>query len=259
MEKIVVSIITPIYKGARYISNLLEMLQKNYEAVNKELTCTIEFIIVNDYPQEKIVLDKTKVKNIMIRVLQLPSNKGIHWARVLGIKQSIGDYILLLDQDDIIAGNYILSQLKAIGKADAVVCNGKNGRFQYIYKDINSQKSALTDEMYFLKGCQIVSPGQVLIKKNAIPEEWLRHIMKKNGADDFFLWILMLKNGLAFTMNLEKIYLHQIHLHNTSADLRGMSDSLQEMLYYLSKLEKLTKKEIFLLNLNILKRRKYLR
>ena len=57
----------------------------------------------------------------------------------------------------------------------------------------------LNNLTFYLKSHNIIkSPGQCLIKRQCIPVEWQRYIMKTNGADDLFLWILLLEKSYKF-------------------------------------------------------------
>ena len=60
-----------------------------------------------------------------------------------------------------------------------------------------------------LNGNKIVSPGQVLIRKDIIPKIWMKCHMKNNGADDFLLWILLFEQKhINVVYNPKAIYYH---------------------------------------------------
>lgn len=239
-----ISIVTPIYKGNKYISKLIQMAEKNWDSFNSKLVCSIELILVNDYPEESIKIDKRIKRNIKIRVIQLKKNKGIHNARVLGLQKAQGEYILFLDQDDMITDDYLKQQWKCMKDADAVVCNGLHKR-RMIYPNVKMQEKTLVLENFLKEKNQIVSSGQVLIKKKSIPNKWCNNIMKHNGADDYLLWILMLSEKAKFVYNTEKIYIHVVHGNNASSDLRKMNNSRKEMLSIVRRSGKLTWSEYF--------------
>ena len=81
----------------------------------------------------------------------------------------------------------------------------------------------------------IVSPGQCLIKKNSIPMEWRRCVMKKNGADDYLLWLLMFNNKMSVSVNDAFVYTHKYTGGNISADLEVMFQSSLELLELLKR------------------------
>ena len=86
---------------------------------------------------------------------------------------------------------------------------------------------------YLRVGNQIVSPGQCLIPKASIPSFWTTHICKKNGSDDYFLWILLLAQKRHFLFVDEPLYVHHYTAQNLSADAKKMDASSYEFITYL--------------------------
>lgn len=228
-----ISIIIPIYKGRQYIPYLLDTIRKNaVNLVTLHLAC--ELILVNDFPEEEISESDVQAQGFVIRVLNSKDNRGIHGARVFGLKHAQGEWIVFLDQDDQITDDYLLKQKKCIRDADAVVCNGYVTHFckdirNVIYKDIDTQIRVQDLSYYISVGNAIYSPGQVMVKKKAIPNFWRQHILKVNGADDYLLWLLMLKEEKNFTLNEEKLYIHVGHGKNVSNNTLSMTNSVHEV------------------------------
>ncbi len=224
-----VSVIVPIYKGNNYIPNIIRMLEENWKSANKMEHVEIELILVNDYPQQSLKLENRKPQNISCIAAANEKNCGIHYSRVQGLKRSKGDYILFLDQDDEISPVYIREQLRALGDNDAIICNGKNYS-DLIYKT-SSDLAGAVDENEYRKGYnRIVSPGQVLLRREAVPSEWMDNILRNNGADDYFLWMLLFRKKRRFGVQEKVLYWHLISDENTSKDGAGMNDSVFEML-----------------------------
>ena len=121
-----VSVIIPIYKGNSFISHLAYMLEENWKSVNKIEPVSIEMVLVNDFPDEKLEIKDRLMENISWIEVTNKQNSGIHFSRAQGLLHSSGDYVLFLDQDDIISPVYIREQIAELGAADAIICNGKN-------------------------------------------------------------------------------------------------------------------------------------
>lgn len=229
-----ISIICPLYKGGKYINDIIDMAIRNYNIAKKTYEIYLEVIFVNDYIYDKIELHKYKVKDISVKLLENKKNEGIHFSRVRGLEESDGDYIVFLDQDDDISDNYILSQISNIGDFDAVVCNGINMGHKIYYSRKMMQN--ICEKQEYLKGKNlIISPGQVLIKKKSVPIMWKNVILKNNGADDYFLWILMLLNGKKLGCNYNVLYKHNTTGENTSNNFTMMKKSVNEMMENLYK------------------------
>lgn len=243
-----ISIITPFYNGNEYISQLVNNI--NYNAINLHLKypeMKVELIIVNDSPQTDINIDdNTEKSEILLSIVKNNENMGIHYSRVHGLKYAKGNYIVFLDQDDVIYKDFLLSQIENIKENDVIVCAGVHAcqdKDIRIYKNKYQHNCVKDLNKYISVRQQIISPGQCLIKKTSIPMQWCKMIMKNNGADDYFLWILMLAQKRKFAINGRLLYKHVITGNNKSAELRNMDKSVDEMVGYLQNISCLSKKQ----------------
>lgn len=225
-----ISVIVPIYHGKKYIKPLIHMLEAGAAACRDR--CTIEFVLSNDDPESP--LDGYVSNHMEIRTVETDVNRGIHGARVRGLEYCTGDYVVFLDQDDVIRNNYIESQCRKIGNADAVVCRLINGKRLH-YTDTFRFEEVITRDFMLHHWCSIVSPGQVLLRKAAIPNIWKENILSDNGADDYFLWLCMMAEGKRFALNQEVLFTHVITGMNTSENTNLMMDSEEEMLSILNR------------------------
>lgn len=231
MKKTDISVIIPLYRGNKYVTNWIKLLADNFSNYEKQYHGTCEAVLVNDCPEEKIELGDVRAD---IRLYQARENLGIHGARVFGLSKARGDYVVFLDQDDRITEDYLVSQIRHLGDADAVLCDGWIERYcmsgkRIIYASSELQKNALCLQNMIDNDNQIVSPGQVLMKREAIPGLWKEQILKNNGVDDYLLWLLMLAGNRKFSINPEKCYIHVGHAANTSNNALEMYRSRMEM------------------------------
>lgn len=228
-KKTDISIIIPLYKGKKYQSRLIEMINDNLFYKDFYRKCAVEVVFVNDYPAEKIDIVHNACACEIV-VVEHSENKGIHAARVTGIKESRGNYIIMLDQDDFVKRDWLYSQWISCNtmRADFCVCNGWISRFKTLWIYDNFAKRVNDLESYLIMGNAIVSPGQVIIKKQSIPQEWLDNTQVYNGADDFLLWVIVLKKGYIFSINRDYLYLHTPERTNDSIGIEKMILSLKE-------------------------------
>lgn len=232
-----VSVIIPIYKGNGYINGLVRMISRNMDYIRGNGDrIDIELVLVNDFPDIPLEAEELeKCYDFNISIVDNSKNQGIHQTRVNGLKIASGEYILMLDQDDVIQDNCISSQCAAIGVADIVVGNGYkmiNGKKKLIYKTDKKHNLCKDEKIYLLAANQIVSPGQCLIRKEAIPKDWYEFIVDDNGGDDFYLWLLMFENNCKFAINRDCVYTHIDTGINLSLDLEKMyrsSDNVIEL------------------------------
>lgn len=218
-----VSIIVPLYHGEKYIKSIIDQAEAN--AGNT--LYGIELLLVNDDPDAPID-EKIDSASIRIRVINTEQNRGIHGARVRGLEYAVGEFILFLDQDDKVGPDYIEKQLAALGDADVAVCPALQGGRKFYHGNRKLEECIRRDYMTQM-GNFIISPGQALIRREAIPEFWKTNILKKNGADDWFLWLCMLCAGKRFVCNQEILFEHTVHSENTSADGFSMLGSMYEV------------------------------
>ena len=246
----IISIITPFYKGNRYLNQLFKVIQSNYKKMKEKYPqAEVELIIVNDSPNLDVEIPKEEF-DFQYKVINHQVNSGIHQARVTGLKNCSGEYILFLDQDDVLAENAIVSQMQIIENYNAgiVICNAyledSNGACQVLYKT-KTEFQRLNDLKFYLKSHNVIkSPGQCIIKKEYIPKEWQMYIMKKNGSDDLFLWILLLEMGYKFVVNREILYIHKYTGENLSEFENKMSISSLEIVDFLKKIDYVSQKDI---------------
>ena len=213
------------------------MLGQNAELLKRETGRETEVLLVNDSPWENIESELKSGEGseapYRLKVLTNPQNSGIHTTRVHGLSAAEGEFIQFLDQDDRITQRCLLSQYQSIGDADLVIGNGYDGQQDggkhLIYADRSVQAAAgdLNSQYYYNN--LIRSPGQVLIRRSSIPAYWAEQIMKNNGSDDAFLWILMLCRGAKAAINEEVVYEHVYTGENSSSNSEAMLRSQMEV------------------------------
>lgn len=196
----------------------------------------IEVIFVNDKVDDEIIINE-KIYKYQIKLINNKKKQGIHKSRVIGLSNAIGKYILFLDQDDYISPNFLKSQISKVSDYDVIVSNGFFGNDNKGFKEIYSKNelNKICDLKFYKAYNRIISPGQSLILRESIPSFWKENILKINGSDDYFLWVLMLFCGKKFTINRDKIYIHYESNENTSNNVKMMADSSKEVV---NKLEK---------------------
>lgn len=252
-----ISVVIPFYNGNKYINNILEMLKKNASMAQN---ISIEAIVVNDSPNIDIKYDKTLVVGYKLNIIVHEKNRGIQQSRITGIKEAKGKYILMLDQDDEIYPNMIVSQYSKIGSNAAILSNGyyeEYNKMRILYSSIKRMKRVNMLSYYFKIGNMIASPGICLIRKEMIPKEWIDNILTKNGADDWMLWVLFLAKGNKFAINQECLYVHKNDGNNTSNNMNQMLESNIEAINIVEKKIGISKELISLYKRRIFMRKNF--
>lgn len=232
-----ISIITPFYKGNKYIPGLLDMLAENMQNMEDD-SVKMEYILINDSPEEEIEYDKECDFGFDICCFDNSENLGIHASRCVGIRKARGKYIVMLDQDDMLDKNWLNAQWNAIGGNDFVISNALycQKRVKLLaYKNEEEMRDHCNKWALCLKGNKIISPGQVLIRKAIIPPIWMKCHMKNNGADDYLLWILLFEQKSRVVYNPKAVYYHCYSRESVSHRSNLMRRSETEMAHLICK------------------------
>lgn len=134
-----VSVIIPVYGVERYIERCARSL---FEQTLQD----IEFIFVNDCTPDnsikilKTILAEYPSRNSQVKIINFESNQGAAKARVVGIREATGEYIIHCDSDDwvdhrIYERLYNEAEQK---KSDIVICDmiESNGLVHNLYPQI---------------------------------------------------------------------------------------------------------------------------
>lgn len=114
-----VSVIVPVY-------NMGEKLVPSIESLLGQTLKDIEIILVNDASTDntKIVIDRLAMANSNVVAMHFDKNKGVHEARLAGLKSSSARWIGFMDSDDF-ARPAMFSTLLSVAEGsgvDIVVC-----------------------------------------------------------------------------------------------------------------------------------------
>ena len=118
MNKSLVSIITPMYKGAAFVGETIEsVLAQDYE--------NWEMIIVDDCSPDDgagiAVVESYASKDGRIKLIASKENRGSSGARNIALQTASGDYIAFLDSDDLWSPTFLSSQLQFIKDKEAAI------------------------------------------------------------------------------------------------------------------------------------------
>ncbi|MFR3521623.1 MAG: glycosyltransferase family 2 protein, partial [Clostridia bacterium] len=188
MEKNLVSIITPVYNGEKYIEKCIEsVLNQTYK--------NLEMIIVDDGSidnSENIIKKYTK-ENSFIKYIKLKENRGISNARNVALKNATGRFVAFLDCDDIYYKDKIKKQVNFMiennyfftyTSYNLIDENGQNLNKIICAKEYENYKSLLRGNNI---GCLTVMIDRLKINENLI--------FSSNPHEDYILWLSILKNN----------------------------------------------------------------
>lgn len=147
-----VSVIVPVFNSSQeleiHIESLLDQNLKN-----------IEIIIVNDGSSDdtREVIESLANKHTNIVTVHLDKNKGVHEARLAGLKKSSAPWIGFMDADDFVRPN-MYSKMLAVGEkhsADIIICSCDrvDDNRKLVRSKLNFKKSRKVEDDIFAKFC----------------------------------------------------------------------------------------------------------
>ena len=187
MKEGLVSIITPVYNGEKYISETIE-------SFIKQTYLDWEMIVVDDGSKDgsAAIVRRYAEKESRITLLQQP-NGGSASARNNGIRYANGQYIALLDSDDLWDPDFLKSQLALMKEKNTICVHGSYKRINEnseeilkawkAKKEVTYKQMQMTNHIACLTGLYDTSKfGKIYLK------EELRSI-----RDDYAYWLDVVK------------------------------------------------------------------
>lgn len=249
-----VSIITPFYKGRKFVSRYKDTIHRNLNFLSEKnekegRNDSIEVIIINDSPESSENIFEESASLPFVKLLCNDRNHGIHYSRVRGLSEATGDYVIFLDQDDFLRKDAVYLFMREAEKnpGKIIISNALfeiNGSNEPVYKTEKAKELVWDKDTYIKVGTQIISPGQCFIPKGMIPEFWKKNLLTRNGADDYYLWILLLSMGVEAKYLDAPLYVHKESGENLSKSTEKTDVSSFEFIKILRKSESVSKKDL---------------
>lgn len=186
-----VSVIVPVFNGE-------ERLVQSVESILNQTLKSIEIILVNDASTDgtKELINRLASDHANIVPIHFSENKGVHEARLAGLRKSIAPWIGFLDADDFARPPMYAALLSAAIEhdADIVVCGSDrvNERRKVIAPKLKFRRSEKVEEGIFKRFCAFGFGTGVLWNKlfrREVIEPWfdMRLPWRQNINEDLIL------------------------------------------------------------------------
>lgn len=203
MTSDLVSIITPAYNAAHFISDTIEsVLCQSYQ--------NWELIIVDDKSRDSTgdIVKEYQGRDSRIKYIEHDVNKGPAGARNTGLENAQGRYIAFLDSDDIWKQEKLQKQIDFMSKNNCGFCFSSYRRMSEdgsrVSKPLNIPAEIRYEDL--LKNTTIGTLTVVLDKKLT----GKIYAPENVGYDDFAMWLYILKKGLVAKGIKEDLALYRI-------------------------------------------------
>lgn len=206
-------------------------LKESIESILNQIYDNFEFIIVNDGSNDNSVnIINNYAQNDERITLVSRKNKGIPYSMNQALLLASGDYLAIMDADDVSLPNRFEKQVEYLEKNKLVDILATNVEvFGEISKDekIEFEKWFNVDlnncsniEELLLENCYIAHPS-VMMKMNVI-KELNGYNLKYKRNEDYNLWLRAMNKGYKISILNEKLI--KIRKHNDSKTHRDVND-----------------------------------
>ena len=143
MSEKLVSVIIPLYNREDYILTAIDSL-------TSQTYTNIEILVIDDCSSDNSVMLVKSCKDKRVKLIENKKNMGISFTRNKGLRVSNGEYVALLDSDDIAMSHRVATQVEFLEKNKNVGIVGSNR--------INFSKNTYIDE-----SCHRIVPKEIKI------------------------------------------------------------------------------------------------
>ena len=215
------SAIVPLFNGEQFISESIESLLSQTYPID-------EIIVIDDNSTDRgpEKVQKLTEANETVKFLKNSENKGSSHCRNLGIKESSGEYVLFLDQDDYLCSNFNSEVREHLGKNQNKEVAGLHT--SYFIVDEKGEKTAETSYKeiqpeeflgYQFVRNRILSNSGAVIKKSILEQTGFYDESLK-FSQDWDLWLRIGKTGMFSYVKKPLTYIRR-HSSNTSSRIEG--------------------------------------
>ncbi|GHU72958.1 glycosyl transferase [Spirochaetia bacterium] len=193
-----VSIITPMYKGAEFVAATIESVINQTEQ-------DWEMIIVDDCSPDNgasaAIVKQYAEKDTRIKLIQLRENRGSSGARNEAMRHAQGRYFAFLDSDDIWDADYLSTMLMHIAsnknKNAAIFFSGYRRMDSICSKEILPpyKYSGIKNNHTILFNCPIF-PSATILDTSKLKEKILFREELRNLRDDWVFWTDIMRQDL---------------------------------------------------------------
>ena len=203
-----VSVLMPVYKTKS--THLKEAIQSILNQTFEDF----EFLILDDCPSDDREAIVKSFKDHRIQYLKNDKNSGITFSRNKLIDLAKGEYLAVMDHDDVSLPERFEEQIKVLDahpEIGVVGCwverfpNVKVAKYPQNNKDI---------EQYLMQGCAIAHTA-AMIRKSVLTNNNIRYEAEFSPSEDYRLWCILI--GKTQFHNIQKILMkYRIHDSNTT-------------------------------------------
>ncbi|MBQ8828181.1 MAG: glycosyltransferase family 2 protein [Clostridia bacterium] len=187
MNNPLVSIIVPVYKVEKYIKRCLDsIIGQSYR--------NIEIILIDDCSPDKCpeICDEYSAKDKRIKVIH-KENGGVSSARNAGMEDAKGEFIMFVDSDDYVSGDFCEKAVSAALRSDADVVV-----FDYKRVDENGIEVKKIN-----RPCPVRIPSDETVWTAS---EFCKRVVSADSEVCGYLWNKLIRKSIIGDLRFDKVF-----------------------------------------------------
>ena len=212
-----VSVLMPVYNTNE------THLREAIESILAQTFRDFEFLILNDASTEKHVEEVVlSYSDPRIKYKVNETNIGITHTRNKLLDLSTGEYLAVMDHDDISMPNRFMRQVEYLDSNDDVGVVSSN--YEEFYKKENSSRrkkrfmnSLIEDHeirLALMRTCALIHPASMM-RKSVLMDNNIRYENVFTPAEDYALWCRLIPHTKFYNIP-EVLFMYRLHSNNTS-------------------------------------------
>lgn len=244
--KPVVSIVIPVYNAEKTLRRCVESLVLGVER-------NIQVILVEDRSTDQswAQCEALSLEFHNVICIRNAENRGVSYTRNQGLARAQGEYVLFVDSDDWVSGNYVKIMLSLAQKhPDSLPICGyhfldrvNNTRQLYVWDPASQTEETVLPKQYFdlMKKCLLQSLWNKIFRRDVIEKAGLRFDETQSMGEDlqFVLDYIEASNIQSCVVLSQPLYYYIRHSTSSLMSKFGLTERKQEFAR-LEKLHRLT-------------------
>jgi len=219
-----ITVIMTVYNGEKYIKEAIDsILRQTYK--------NFELLIINDGSTDNTLKIVNQYQDKRLKLIQNPINSGIVYSRNKALEESTGEFIAVLDADDIALPTRLKKQLNFLEKNTDFGLIGGWAELIDEYGNLTGIKwknkippNRISSTLLFNN---LFTHSAAMLRKNAIPADGYRQY---EISCEFDLWIRMAKKWKLGNLN-EILVKYRIHSEGVSKNKKETLDQELKQIY----------------------------
>lgn len=225
-----VTVFMPVYNAEKYLSDAIEsILNQTYEH--------FEFLIIDDGSTDASIKIIESYKDKRIRLVKNEKNRGLPYTRNLGLKLAKGDYIALMDSDDISYEQRLEKQVKYLNENPEIDVLSTGIDYLYGKKIMTMKSYERNDEVLriMLMFYNVINNPTVMLRRDFIIKNNLKYREEFIVAQDYSFWIDCLEVGKIHCMKKNLLAYRTGHENISKISMTQKREQRKSLIYNIKK------------------------